>query len=149
MTNIPIVVDQQIVGVHGIAKDITEIKRSREWMQQSEKLSAVGELAAGIAHEIRNPLTSLKGFVQLLRDRDNENLKYSKIMLSEIDRINLIVGELLLLAKPQLSHFQTHKLTTIIDNVITLQILKPSYLIFNSSLMLTQRISMFIVKRIN
>ncbi|GAA3326067.1 hypothetical protein GCM10020331_060470 [Ectobacillus funiculus] len=62
VTNVPIIVDGDIVGVYGIAKDITMEKQTEERLLRSEKLSAVGQLSASIAHEIRNPLTSLKGF---------------------------------------------------------------------------------------
>src|SRR5690625_98565 len=64
-------------------------------MLKTQKLSALGELAAGIAHEIRNPLTSLRGFTQLLQASvDDDQKGYCEIMLSELDRINSIVGEL-------------------------------------------------------
>ena len=58
------------VGLYLIVKDITKQKQAEEFLQQAEKLSMIGELAAGIAHEIRNPLTSLRGFVQLFQSED-------------------------------------------------------------------------------
>ena len=57
-------------------------------------------MAAGIAHEIRNPLTSLNGFIQLIHEDSSRYHSYTTIMLSELNRINSIVGEFLLLAKP-------------------------------------------------
>ena len=69
MKLVPIIVNDKIDGVYGIAKDLTERKRTEELLLKSEKLSVVGQLAAGVAHEIRNPLTSLRGFVQLLQTR--------------------------------------------------------------------------------
>lgn len=107
-------------ALHLMIRDITEIKRSREFMQQTEKLTVVGELAAGIAHEIRNPLTSLKGFTQLLGDKMGANHEYMDIMITEIDRINTIVSELLLLAKPSKLEFKPIQLKDILDNIITL-----------------------------
>lgn len=107
-------------ALHLMIRDITELKRSREFMQQSEKLTVVGELAAGIAHEIRNPLTSLKGFTQLLGDRLDANHEYMDIMITEIDRINTIVSELLLLAKPSKLEFKQINLEEIFENIITL-----------------------------
>ncbi|HWI55508.1 MAG TPA: ATP-binding protein [Desulfobacteria bacterium] len=68
-----------------------------------EKLSLVGELAAGAAHEIRNPLTAIRGFVQIFQTSETGNSlngEYFSIILEEIDRIEQIVRELLLLAKP-------------------------------------------------
>ncbi|WP_139492222.1 PAS domain S-box protein [Brevibacillus dissolubilis] len=104
-----------------IVSDITELKKSREILQQSEKLTVVGELAAGIAHEIRNPLTSLRGFVQLFQYQAvSNNEEVYRIMLSEIDRINTIVGELLLLAKPKKMDFEDKNLLFVIEDVLAL-----------------------------
>ncbi len=107
-------------SMHLVVRDITELKRSREIIQQSEKLHTVGELAAGIAHEIRNPLTSLRGFVQLMEMKNDSNRNFSQIMLSEIDRINVIVSELLLLAKPSKRDFRQVELRDLIESVLTL-----------------------------
>ncbi|WP_134703583.1 PAS domain S-box protein [Ammoniphilus sp. YIM 78166] len=107
-------------SLHIVVRDITELKRSREIIQHSDKLTVVGELAAGIAHEIRNPLTSLRGFVQLLGLGHDFGKEYSHIMLSEIDRINSIVSELLLLAKPRNLDFAHRNLREMLDDVITL-----------------------------
>ncbi|SEM94402.1 Signal transduction histidine kinase [Mesobacillus persicus] len=68
--------------------------------KQKEKLAVVGQMAASIAHEIKNPLSALKGFTQLQQERDKQNENYYPIMLNEIDRINLIVSDLLILGKP-------------------------------------------------
>lgn len=68
--------------------------------KQKEKLAVVGQMAAAIAHEIKNPLSALKGFTQLQQERDKINENYYPIMLNEIDRINLIVSDLLILGKP-------------------------------------------------
>lgn len=97
-----------------------QLSESREYLQQSEKLSVVGELAAGIAHEIRNPLTSLKGFTQLLENKFPTESDYVGIMISEIDRINTIVGELLLLAKPSKVDFAPVHIDNVLDDVCTL-----------------------------
>ncbi|MBO8165081.1 MAG: PAS domain S-box protein [Brevibacillus sp.] len=103
-----------------IGRNITERKQTEELLLQSDKLSAVGELAAGVAHEIRNPLTALKGFIQLLRSDDDSKRHYFDIMGSELDRINFIVGELLLLAKPQAATFQQKNVIGLLKNVISL-----------------------------
>ena len=73
MKSVPIVIDDKIVGMFVIVRDITAIKEKEEFIRKSEKLSIVGELAAAVAHEIRNPLTSIKGFLQLLQDKDAED----------------------------------------------------------------------------
>ncbi|MCC3377343.1 ATP-binding protein [Cohnella sp. REN36] len=87
-------------ALSGIALDITERKLSEQWLIRSEKLSVVGQLAAGVAHEIRNPLTALKGFTQLLHRNAAADGKYFEIMMAELDRINYIVGEFMVLSKP-------------------------------------------------
>ncbi|WP_462413103.1 ATP-binding protein [Neobacillus sp. Marseille-QA0830] len=83
-----------------ISRDISERKKSEEILIQSEKLSIVGELAAGVAHEIRNPLTTIKGFVQLYKAQ-NIAFEYSDLLLNELERIETITSEMLSLGKPQ------------------------------------------------
>ncbi|WP_419878594.1 ATP-binding protein [Brevibacillus centrosporus] len=110
----------QVSGWASIIRDFTEEKQAQELLLRTEKLSVVSELAAGIAHEIRNPLTSVKGFLQLLKSQALENGIYYDIMLSEIDRIDLILGEMLLLAKPQIAHFQRKNVCSLLKEVVTL-----------------------------
>lgn len=119
-TFVPILIDKKLVGVITYSKDVTQIKAAQERLKNSEKLSVLGELAASVAHEVRNPLTSLKGFVQLLKGRDSEYENYYTIMLSELDRINLIVSELLVLAKPQKIPFQYNQIDQLLHEVKTL-----------------------------
>jgi two-component system sporulation sensor kinase A len=89
-------------AVQVILRDISERKQTEELMLRSEKLSLAGQLAAGIAHEIRNPLTAIKGFLQLMKPSvHNNNGQYFDIVFSELNRIELILSELLMLAKPQ------------------------------------------------
>jgi PAS domain S-box-containing protein len=107
-------------AIIGMYLDITERVKTEEIIRKSDKLSVVGELAAGVAHEIRNPLTSLKGFLQLLQSKTNDNKIYFDIMLSELDRINFIVNEFLVLAKPQIINFQKKDLLKILQNITIL-----------------------------
>lgn len=90
---------------------------SPESVAQTDKLSLAGVLAAGIAHEIRNPLTSLRGFIQLQREQQP---LYSRIMLEEIDRINAIVSELLLLAKPKAAVYEAKRIDRLLEETLTL-----------------------------
>jgi len=113
---IPVFVDNQLVGIFEIIKDLTESKKIEEYLRTSDKISVVGQLAAGIAHEIRNPLTTIKGFIQLAKLNLGEN--YTNILLSEIDRINLIVSEFLILSKPHDLQYKSKDLKGIIINVI-------------------------------
>lgn len=98
----PMVINGETVEVNGTAIDITTEKKNELKLRQMEKLSLVGELAAGIAHEIRNPLTSITGFTQILNESiQDPSLKgYLEIMLDELDRINTIVSEFMFIAKP-------------------------------------------------
>lgn len=107
-------------GLVIIGRDISSLRLAEEKLRRSEKLSIVGELSASVAHEIRNPLTSLKGFVQLLKQNDSKNAHYFDIMQDELERINYIVGELLLLAKPQSIIFQKADIRKILNDVISL-----------------------------
>ncbi|OOE14092.1 PAS domain S-box protein [Fictibacillus arsenicus] len=109
----------EVYRIAGISEDITELKEKEELLRKSDKLTVVGELAAGIAHEIRNPLTSIKGFVQLMK-QDMDDL-HSEIILSEMDRIESIITEFLVLAKPhQDTVFQHRNVNDFIRQTITL-----------------------------
>jgi two-component system sporulation sensor kinase A len=120
-TVVPIVIEGERVGFYVIVKDITEKKKTAEFLQKSEMLSAIGQLAAGVAHEIRNPLTSLKGFLQLIQATlQNTKQEYFEIMLNELARIELIASEILVLAKPQDTQFKVYNIGTILRDVITL-----------------------------
>ncbi|WP_113929582.1 ATP-binding protein [Bacillus sp. P14.5] len=119
-TLLPIIVDEKIIGVFGMARDITHYRENEEMMIASEKLSVIGQLAAAVAHEIRNPLTSLKGFVQLMQVTKKADEKHLNIMLSEIERINLISGEMLILGKQQDILFGKEEVNDTIKQVIVL-----------------------------
>jgi C4-dicarboxylate-specific signal transduction histidine kinase len=69
-------------------------------MLQLDRLALVGQLAAGLAHEIRNPMQSVKGFVQLLFTENETSAEFKKIVLSELDRINQLVSDFLLVTQP-------------------------------------------------
>ena len=105
-----------------LSHDITERKRSEEVLHQQDKLAAVGQLAAGVAHEIRNPLTSMKGYTEFLHseEEDPTRIEYFDIILDEIDRVNQIVEEFLVLAKPQSVNLETKNIIPIIKNVLSL-----------------------------
>jgi two-component system, sporulation sensor kinase A len=105
-------------GLVIIGRDISQQKIAEEMLLRKEKLSVVGELAAGIAHEIRNPLTSIKGFIQLLEENEHVSEHYLKVMSSEMDRINQIVGELLILSKPQMREYQSFDMSDVLRYVV-------------------------------
>ncbi|WP_190284901.1 ATP-binding protein [Bacillus sp. S3] len=107
-------------AVLSIGKDITERKEQTErLLQKSEKLALLGQMAAGIAHEIRNPLTSIKGFIQLFKANQQKE-EYFDIVLAELDRINTIVGEFLVLAKPTAAVYVEKDVKILFQDVVTL-----------------------------
>ncbi|MFT9596826.1 PAS domain S-box protein [Mesobacillus sp.] len=119
-TSLPIIVNDKIAGIICNSRDVTELRQTEERLRRTDKLSVVGELSASVAHEIRNPLTSLKGLVQLLQMEDEKHQLYYQIMIDELNRINHIVSELLLLAKPQQIKYIEADLQVILHDVISL-----------------------------
>ncbi|ANB61341.1 ATP-binding protein [Anoxybacteroides amylolyticum] len=107
-------------GLLTIGRDITQQKVAEELLLKKEKLSVLGELAAGIAHEIRNPLTSIKGFMQMMKQTREAKEVYIDIVLDELERINHIVSELLVLAKPQNHCYKPFPLSSALDYVVQL-----------------------------
>ncbi len=107
-------------GILTIGRDITQQKLAETLLLKKEKLSVLGELAAGIAHEIRNPLTSIKGFMQVMRETKTTNDWYIGIVLNELERIDQIVSELLVLAKPQSQCYKPFPLSDAINYVVHL-----------------------------
>lgn len=105
-----------------ISRDISERKQAEEILLQSEKLSIVGELAAGVAHEIRNPLTTIKGFVQLYKWENGAD-EINDLLLSELARIETITSEMLTLGKPQAVQLHRTNIRELVEN--TLELLSP------------------------
>lgn len=105
--------------IHMIIRDMTKRKKTQELLVNSEKLAIAGKMAAGIAHEVRNPLTSIKGFIQLMREKSDQEA-YFDIIQSEIDRIECILSELLLLAKPNVVKFEKENVIKLIEDIKTL-----------------------------
>ncbi|SDY32388.1 two-component system, sporulation sensor kinase A [Evansella caseinilytica] len=105
------------IGRAIIHRDVTEAKMAEEILINSEKLSIAGQLAAGIAHEIRNPMTAIKGFIQLLTSEFTSRKDYFDIISSEIERIELIISELLLLSKPQEMKFHQANIVSVLSEI--------------------------------
>ncbi|OEH84384.1 hypothetical protein BHU72_10910 [Desulfuribacillus stibiiarsenatis] len=98
--------NSEIIGVLVLIKDISNVKSLELQIQHNERLAMVGQIAAGTAHEIRNPITSIKGFLQLMQKSltDNQMQKemyYTEVMLGEVERITNLLNEFLLLSKPR------------------------------------------------
>ena len=95
--------DGRFVGKILIFRDLREVRRLQEEVKRKEKLAAIGSLAAGVAHEIRNPLSSIKGFATLFKTRfsfESDEHEAAEIMIHEVDRLNRVVTELIEYARP-------------------------------------------------
>ncbi|MBT2727210.1 PAS domain S-box protein [Bacillus sp. ISL-75] len=114
-----------------VGRDITDRVKNDDALRNLDRLSIIGQLAAGVAHEIRNPLTSLKGFSKLLKDTRNQEKQsnYLSIIMNELDRIDMIVNEFMSLAKPQAIQFDQENLNSILES--TVNILHPQALLHN------------------
>lgn len=110
----------KITALISISRDMTEHNKMEDLLRRSEKLTTVGQLAAGVAHEIRNPLTTLRGFLQMQQRTRTVNVMHTDVMLAELDRINLIVSEFLILAKPQAVQFQIKDVRFTMGDVVSL-----------------------------
>lgn len=90
-------------GIIGIFQDLTKIKEMEREVKKREKMAMIGELAAGMAHEIRNPLASLSGSMQILKQElslKEDHARLMEIALREMDRLNTTITEFLIYAKP-------------------------------------------------
>lgn len=84
-------------------RDMTEVQVLKQEVERSRRLASVGRLAAGVAHEIRNPLSSIKGFATYFRERYrdvDEDRQTADVMIQEVDRLNRVIGQLLDFARP-------------------------------------------------
>ena len=113
----------RIVGAYVIFKDVTNTRSLEQMVQRSDRLAMIGQIAAGTAHEIRNPLTSIKGFLQMLRrtfgERDMvKEQSFTDVMLGEIDRINALVNEFLLLSKPKHVTYESTHVTEVLLGMV-------------------------------
>lgn len=111
------------VGAYVMFKDVSNLRSLEQQVQRSDRLAMIGQIAAGTAHEIRNPLTSIKGFLQVLKKTLHEagmdkEFGYTELMLSEIDRINELVSEFLLLSKPKHTTLTMIDVSTVIREIL-------------------------------
>ena len=91
------------VGRVFILRDLAEVRRLQDEIRRKEKLAAIGDLAAGVAHEIRNPLSSIKGIASYYKAKfaeGSEDKEMAGVMIEETDRLNRVISELLEFARP-------------------------------------------------
>ena len=117
-------------GLIAIFQDLTEAKKLEEKMRLKDRLAAVGELSAGIAHEIRNPLASISGSVEVLKEElslSEENEKLMELILKESSRLNSILTEFLQYAKIKETSLTKVELVHLIDEVIEIVKKHPAF----------------------
>jgi len=113
----------EVMGTVIILRDLRDIKSLEEKVARSERLASLGRMAAGIAHEVRNPLSSIKGFAQYFRkkfDSKSEDANYAAVMIKEVDRLNRVIQDLLNFARPQELDLRLHDVTQIISHSLRL-----------------------------
>lgn len=106
-----------------IFRDMREVRQLQEEVRRKEKLAAIGSLAAGVAHEIRNPLSSIKGFAKYFEGRSpqgSEEQELAKVMIKEVDRLNRAVTELLELVRPSDLRLQKVNINDVIEHSLQL-----------------------------
>ncbi|MFD0672327.1 ATP-binding protein [Cohnella sp. GCM10027633] len=112
---------RQLEGILHVGQDITELQRLKDEVDRMERLSLVGQMAASITHEIRNPMAVIRGFIQLLDERSApEQQSYFRIVLEELDRANAIINDFLSLAQNRIVEKELGDLHDVLNDVIPL-----------------------------
>lgn len=115
--------ERRVVGHVFLFTDMTSIRQLEEQLRRSERLASLGRLASGVAHEIRNPLSSIKGFSTILSGRikdDPQGQKIVQVMQQEVDRLNRVVSELLDFARPTELHKRSSSCLELIRHTLEL-----------------------------
>ena len=115
--------ESKALGVIGVFRDLTRVHQLEDRLRRSDRLAAIGELAAGLAHEIKNPLTSLLTFSRHLSRRFEDpdfRTKFLSVVPRELERINTIVERLLELARPARLTFKPLRLPALLERVLEL-----------------------------
>lgn len=115
--------DDLEIGYICLIKDLSEVRSLKKEIELSQRLASVGKLAAGVAHEIRNPLSSIKGFATYFSERYKdapEDKSIAEIMIKETDRMNRVVGQLLEFARPVAISLKPLSLSPYMENSLKL-----------------------------
>jgi two-component system, NtrC family, sensor histidine kinase PilS len=112
----------RLVGLVGIFQDLTERKKTEARLRQADRLAAAGQLAAGLAHEVRNPLAAISGCIELMKEEGTAKLQLLDIVLREAERLKLVTGQFLDFAKPTpLSQRQCNLVALVAEAVLLLE----------------------------
>jgi len=115
--------EQRHAGTMLLMQDVSEVKQLEEELKRNERLAALGEMAAGVAHELRNPLSSIKGLALLLKSKftdSSSDREVADILVREVERLNRSIGELLDYARPDRLEKEKVSLNEIVDKAISL-----------------------------
>jgi two-component system sensor histidine kinase HydH len=115
--------DGERAGTVLLFQDLREIEELKDAVERERHLASLGRLAAGVAHEVRNPLSSLKGFAQFFRTKfapGSEEERYSDIMIEEVERLDRVVQELLDFARPVAPSLKPTPPNSIIEEALAL-----------------------------
>ena len=119
----------ELIGLIHVIRDITQRRRVEEALQRAEQLKMVGELAAGLAHEIKNPLAGIKGSIQVLVETASIAEEDRSLILKAIDeikRIDILLKSLLNFAKPPKLHLMATDVNDLLDKAVALSLKHPS-----------------------
>ena len=113
----------ELEGAYMTLKDVTNLRSLEYQVQRNDRLAMIGQIAAGTAHEIRNPLTSIKGFLQMLNRTLGEKgmmreKGYTDVMLAELERVNHLVGEFLLLSKDKEVQYRPLQVVDVLREIL-------------------------------
>lgn len=127
LNSFPINIDNDNKGFGIILRDLKEIQKLQEELTRKDKLASIGQLAAGIAHEIRNPLSSIKGFARIFEENAQEGSEekmLAKIMTQEILRVDKVISDLMDISKSNVLNIHTIKLEKVIKQAQDAVLLK-------------------------
>lgn len=110
----------RLVGLVGIFQDLTERKMTEARLRQVDRLAAVGQLAAGLAHEVRNPLAAISGSIELMAEEGAAHPRLLDIVLREAERLKLVTGQFLDFAKPTLASQKRCNLGALVEEAVSL-----------------------------
>jgi len=115
--------DDTLIGLIISFEDVKHLRHVQEQMQKLDRLTTLGGLAAGIAHQVRNPLCSIRGLAQLLKENSSANpllADYSDVILSDVDRIDRVIDRLLKFIQPSSTGWSYESINEVMDDTLLL-----------------------------